>query len=192
LIEAQRSEYLKNDQYFHCGKPGHKTKECYARLAELNKGKSDGSPARTYVKKETTNVVEADSESDLSQYSVSIIRILILVPNSKGKKMLEETLIDCGATVSLIDSKTVKEEKFRTEATPQPYRLHQAFSNKTEVATRIVKKHITIPSKEFTSKKPVLLLVAPLNHSKVILRIPFFKQENIGIQPATRDLILPV
>jgi hypothetical protein len=66
LIEAQRSEYLKNDQYFHCRKPGHKTKECYARLAEVNKDRSDSSPARTYLKKETANIVEADSESNSS------------------------------------------------------------------------------------------------------------------------------
>src|SRR5271154_3834981 len=55
----------------------------------------------------------------------------------------------------------------------------------------MVKEHITIPSKSFTSKKPVPLLVASLNHSKIILGMPFFKQENIGIQPATRDLIIP-
>jgi hypothetical protein len=112
---------LKNDQCFYCGKLEYKTKEYYARLAELNKGKSDDSLARTYVKKETTNVIEVDSESDLSQYSISIIRILILVLNSKGKKMLEETLIDCGVTISLIDFKTIKEGKFRTEATLQLY-----------------------------------------------------------------------
>jgi hypothetical protein len=128
-----------------------------------------------YVKKETANIIEVDSESDSSQYSVLIIRMLILVPNSKGKKMLENALIDCRATVSLIDSKTIKEEKFRTEATLQSYRLCQAFSNKIEVATRIVKEHITIPSKEFISRKPILLLVAPLNYSKIILGIPFFK-----------------
>jgi hypothetical protein len=92
-------------------------KEYYTRFTELNKSKSDGSPARMYVKKETTNIIEADSESNLSQYSILIIRMLILVLNSKGKKMLEEALIDCRVTVSLIDSKTIKEEKFRTEAT---------------------------------------------------------------------------
>ena len=80
----------------------------------MNKGRLD-SPARTYVKKETANIVEADSESDSSQYSVSTIKVSILVPNSKGKKMLENALIDCGATVSLIDLKTIKEEKYRTE-----------------------------------------------------------------------------
>jgi hypothetical protein len=108
---------LKNNQYFYYGKPGHKTKECYARLTEVNKSKLDSSPARTYVKKETANIIEADSKSNSSQYSVLTIRMLILVLNSKGKKMLENALIDYGATVSLIDSKTIKKEKFRTEAT---------------------------------------------------------------------------
>jgi hypothetical protein len=82
----------------------------------VNKSRLD-SLARTYVKKETANIVEVDSESDSSQYSILTIRVPILVPNSKGKKMLKNALIDCGATVSLIDSKTIKEEKFRTETT---------------------------------------------------------------------------
>jgi hypothetical protein len=83
----------------------------------LNKSKSDDSLARIYIKKKTTNIIEVDSKSDLSQYSISIIRILILVLNSKSKKMLEEALIDYRVTISLIDSKTIKKEKFRTEAT---------------------------------------------------------------------------
>jgi hypothetical protein len=116
LTESQYTEYLKNDLCFHYGKPGHKRKEYYSRLIEV-KGKSEGSPARTYVKKETANVVEVDSESDSSQYSVPIIKIPILVPNSKGKKILEEALMDYGATVSLIDPKTVKEDNLRIEAT---------------------------------------------------------------------------
>jgi hypothetical protein len=56
----------------------------------------------------------------------------------------------------------------------------------------MIKEYITILSKSFISKKSIPLLIAPLNHSKVILGIPFFKQENIGIQPATRDLIIPI
>jgi hypothetical protein len=144
-------------------------------LAELAKGKSESSPAKTYVKRETINIIVADSESDSSQYSVPTIKIPILVPNSKGKKMLEEALMDCGATVSIIDNKTVKEKNLRTEPSPKQYRLHQVFSNKTEVATRMIKEYITIPSKSFMSKKPVPLLVTPLNHSKIILGMPFFK-----------------
>jgi hypothetical protein len=156
----------------------------------LAKGKSDSSPAK-YVKKENVNIVEVDSEYDSSQYSVPIIKIPILVPNSKGKKMLEEALMDYVATVSIIDTKIVKEKNLRTEPSPKQYRLRQTFSNKTEVTIRMIKEHVTIPSKSFTSKKPVPLLVAPLNHSKIILGMPFFKQENIGIQPAIRDLIIP-
>jgi hypothetical protein len=141
----------------------------------VNKSKLDDSPARTYVKKETTNIIEVDSESNSSQYSILTIRILILVLNSKGKKILENALIDCEATVSLIDSKTVKKRKFRTEAMLQSYRLHQVFSNKIEVTIYIVKEYITILSKEFISRKLILLLVALLNYSKIILRILFFK-----------------
>jgi hypothetical protein len=80
----------------------------------VNKSRLD-SPARIYIKKETTNIVEVDSKSDLSQYSILIMRVLILVLNSKGKKILKNALIDCRATISLIDSKTIKKEKFRTE-----------------------------------------------------------------------------
>jgi hypothetical protein len=91
-------------------------KEHYSRLTEVNKSRLD-SLVRIYVKKETTNIVEVDSESDSSQYSILTIKISILVLNSKGKKMLENALINCRATILLIDSKTIKEEKFRTEAT---------------------------------------------------------------------------
>jgi hypothetical protein len=89
--------------------------------------------------------------------------------------MLENALIDCRATISLIDSKTIKEEKYRTEATLYYYQLYQAFSNKIEITIRIVKEYITILSKEFTSKKLVLLLIISLNYSKIILEMLFFK-----------------
>jgi hypothetical protein len=59
-----------------------------------------------YLKKETANIIEVDSKSDLSQYSISIIRVLILVSNSKGKKILKNALIDYRATISLINPKT--------------------------------------------------------------------------------------
>jgi hypothetical protein len=74
---------------------------------------------KPYVKKEVINIVEVDSESDLSQYSVPIIKIPILVSNSKGKKILEEALMDYGVTVSIIDIKTVKEKNLRTEPSPK-------------------------------------------------------------------------
>jgi hypothetical protein len=103
---------LKNDQYFYCRKLSHKIKECYTRFTEVNKSKSD-----TYIKKETTNIIEVDSESNSSQYSILTIKVSILVLNSKGKKMLRNALIDYRATISLIDLKTIKKEKFRIETT---------------------------------------------------------------------------
>jgi hypothetical protein len=82
----------------------------------VNKSKLDSS-IRIYIKKETTNIVEVDSKSDSSQYSILTIKISILVLNSKDKKILENALIDYRVTVLLINSKTIKEEKYRTKAT---------------------------------------------------------------------------
>jgi hypothetical protein len=88
---------------------------------------------KIYIKRETINIIEVDSESDSSQYSVLIIKIPILVPNSKGKKILEEALMDYEATVSIIDIETIKEKNLRTEPSSKRYRLYQIFSNETEV-----------------------------------------------------------
>jgi hypothetical protein len=87
-------------------------KKYYTRFTKVNKSKSD-----IYIKKETTNIIEVDSKSDSSQYSILTIKISILVLNSKDKKMLRNALINYRATISLIDSRTIKEEKFRTETT---------------------------------------------------------------------------
>jgi hypothetical protein len=114
LSDSQCSEYLSNDQYFHYGKSDHKTRDYYSYLTELIKDKSDSSPIK-YIKKEIINIIEVDNKSDSSQYSIPIIKIPILVPNSKGKKILEEVLMDYGATVSIIDTEIVKEKNLRTE-----------------------------------------------------------------------------
>ena len=124
---------MNNEQYFHYGKSDHRAKVYYSYLTELVKGKSDNSSMKTYVKKETINIIEVDNESDSSQYSVPIIKIPILIPNSKDKKILEEVLMDYGTTVSIIDIKIIKEKNLRTEPSPKRYRLYQIFSNKTEV-----------------------------------------------------------
>jgi hypothetical protein len=69
-----------------------------------------------YIKKKIINIIEIDSESDSSQYSIPIIKIPILVPNSKDKKILEEVLMDYGITVSIIDTEIVKEKNLRMES----------------------------------------------------------------------------
>jgi hypothetical protein len=69
-----------------------------------------------YIKKEIINIIEVDSESDSSQYSIPIIKIPILIPNSKDKKILEEVLMDYGIIISIIDNKIVKEKNLRIES----------------------------------------------------------------------------
>jgi hypothetical protein len=85
----------------------------------LVKNKSGSSPTKIYVKKEIINTVEVDSQSNSSQYSVPIIKIPILIPNSKDKKILEEALMDYGVIVSIIDIKIIKEKNLRTESSPK-------------------------------------------------------------------------
>jgi hypothetical protein len=89
-------------------------KEYYSYLTKVNKSKLD-SFVRIYIKKEIANIIEIDSKSNSSQYSILIIRVLILVLNSKDKKILKNILIDYRVTISLINSKTIKKEKFRTK-----------------------------------------------------------------------------
>jgi hypothetical protein len=80
----------------------------------LIKDKSENNPIK-YIKKENINIIEIDNEYDLSQYSIPIIKILILISNSKDKKILEEILMDYGIIISIIDIKIIKEKNLRTE-----------------------------------------------------------------------------
>jgi hypothetical protein len=106
---------LKNNQYFYYRKLDYKTKEYYSYFTKVNKSKLD-SLIRIYIKKETTNIIEVDSKFDSSQYSILTIKILILVLNSKDKKILENILINYRVTILLINLKTIKEEKYQIEA----------------------------------------------------------------------------
>jgi hypothetical protein len=78
--------------------------------------KSNNNPIKSYIKKETINIIEVDNESDSSQYSIPIIKIPILVSNSKDKKILEEVLMDYGVIISIIDIEIIKEKNLRTES----------------------------------------------------------------------------
>jgi hypothetical protein len=88
---------------------------------------------KIYIKREIVNIIEIDNESDSSQYSIPIIKIPILISNSKDKKILEEALMDYGVSISIIDIKIIKEKNLRIESSSKRYRLYQIFSNKMEV-----------------------------------------------------------
>jgi hypothetical protein len=70
---------------------------------------------KIYIKRETINIIVIDNESNLSQYSIPIIKIPILISNSKDKKILKEALMDYGVIISIIDNKIVKEKNLRIE-----------------------------------------------------------------------------
>jgi hypothetical protein len=69
-----------------------------------------------YIKKEIINIIEIDNESDSSQYFIPIIKIPILIPNLKDKKILEEILMDYGIIISIIDIEIIKKKNLRMES----------------------------------------------------------------------------
>jgi hypothetical protein len=71
---------------------------------------------KIYIKKEIINIIEIDNQSDSSQYSIPIIKIPILISNSKDKKILEEALMNYGVIVLIIDIKIIKEKNLRIES----------------------------------------------------------------------------
>jgi hypothetical protein len=71
---------------------------------------------KIYIKKKIINIVEVDNESNSSQYyTIPIMKVIVLLSNSKDKKILEEILINYGVSISLIDSKIIKEKNLRIE-----------------------------------------------------------------------------
>jgi hypothetical protein len=68
---------------------------------------------KIYIKREIINIIEVDNESNSFQYSIPIIKIPILISNSKDKKILEETLIDYGVIILIIDIKIIKEKNLQ-------------------------------------------------------------------------------
>ena len=71
---------------------------------------------KLYIKKEIINIIEIDNKSNSSQYSIPIIKIPILISNSKDKKILEEVLIDYRIIILIIDIKIIKEKNLRIES----------------------------------------------------------------------------
>ena len=85
-------------------------------MIKLIKDKSENNPMKLYIKKEIINIIEIDNKSNSSQYSIPIIKIPILISNSKDKKILEEVLIDYRIIILIIDIKIIKEKNLRIES----------------------------------------------------------------------------
>jgi hypothetical protein len=68
---------------------------------------------KIYIKREIINIIEIDNKSDLSQYSILIIKILIFISNLKDKKIIEEVLMDYEIIILIIDIKIIKKKNLR-------------------------------------------------------------------------------
>jgi hypothetical protein len=132
-------------------------------------------------------VFQVDESSSDSEYPI--------VPSIVLETRLQDTiaknsLIDCGATVNLVDSTFVKKCHLRTYAS-HPIRVHQALSLKGAIANTALLSKVGIPSKNWKSTKPAKFIVTGLEHHDVILGMPFLAAERIKVDPANRDIILP-
>ena len=108
----------------------------------------------------------------------------------KVKEILMEALIDCGAEGDFISERIVKEKKLPTVPI-KPIRVGQALQgSKRTIVNRKVRSHVHLTNNDYTSKKEVNLLVAPLN-TDVTLGMPTLQQEGIVVDAANRDIVTP-
>jgi len=91
--------------------------------------------------------------------------------------MLAKALVDCGSEIG--------------SQPPASSRPGKGFSADTVVIKGQVCEKIEIPPKKWTSRKPVPLLVAPLDHSEIVLGMPFPEQEKILIGLAAHEILAP-
>ena len=69
-----------------------------------------------YIKKKNINVVKTNNKYDLFQYFVLIIKISILMSNSKNKKMFEKILMNYEIIMLIIDIKIIKKKNLRIKS----------------------------------------------------------------------------
>jgi hypothetical protein len=142
------------------------------------------------VKKESVNQVIDSSSTDESESDSEYSS----VPTIKIRATLQGTPIqgvtDSGATVNLLSSELVQQRRLRT-IPARPIRLHQPMAPRGVIVNEKLVSKIIIPSKSWTSKKPVTFTVAPLKNIDAIFGMPFLAREKILVDAARRDIIIP-
>ena len=150
---------------------------------EGNKG--HGSKSIVKIESVEQPVVESDKES--SPYvPVPTIRIPVRIANAKTP-----ALIDTGASVNTVSPRVAGRTKLPRLPVRPPIRIGQAFHPTGALVKEKISARISIPSKNWTSKKPAELLIAPLANSEAVLGMPFLAQEQIKVNPAAHDISLP-
>ena len=187
ITDSERAYLRANNGCFWCRKinAGHMSNSCPEFLTwKAAKDKASGvEKAKATVSEIAVVSSESDSESD---YPVPSI---VLETEIQGS-IAEDSLIDCGATVNLVDSNFVRNRHLRTY-TSHPIRIHQALSPKGFIVNTALLSKIRIPSKNWESIKPAKFIVTPLEHHNVILGMPFLAAERIRIDPAAGDILPP-
>jgi hypothetical protein len=187
ITDEDRAYLRANNGCFWCRKinAGHIASDCPEFLVwKAAKDKeAAGSKAATVSE---LQVFQVDESSSDSEYPVPSIVLETKLQDTSAKN----SLIDCGATVNLVDSNFVQKRHLRTYAS-HPIRVHQALSPKGAIANTALLSKVSIPSKNWKSVKPAKFIVTGLEHHDVILGMPFLAAERIKVDPANRDIILP-
>jgi len=147
-----------------------------------------GHGGKSIVKIESVEqpVVKSDQESSLYVH-IPTIRIPVRIANAKTP-----ALIDTSASVNTVSPRVAGRMKLPRLPVRPPIRIGQAFHPTGVLVKEKINARISIPSKNWTSKKPADFLVIPLANSEAVLGMPFLAQEQIKVNPAAHDISLPI
>jgi len=101
-------------------------------------------------------------------------------------------LIDTGVSVNIVSPRVTGRMKLPRLPVGLPIRISRAFHPTGILVKEKISARVSIPSKNWTSKKPADFLVAPLANSEAVLEMPFLAQEQIKVNPAAHDISLPI
>ena len=99
-------------------------------------------------------------------------------------------LIDSGTSINMVSPCVAGCKKLPRLPVCPSIHIGQAFHPTGVLAKEKISATISIPLKNWTSKKPANLLVAPLTNSETVLGMPFLAQEQIKVYFAIRHICL--
>ena len=148
--EEDHKVLRKADVCFRCHQPGHMSMEC----PEENKERG----GRSTVKIESVEQPVVKSDQELSPYvPVPTICISARIADARTP-----ALIDTDASVNTVSPQITGCSKLPRLLVHPPIHIGQAFHPTGVLVKEKISAKISIPSKNWTSKKPTELLVAPL------------------------------
>ena len=125
--------------------------------------------SRPTVKVESIEQPVVESDQEASPYvPVPTIRIPVRIASPKSP-----VLIDTGASVNTVSPQIAARSNLPRLPVYPSIRIGQAFYPTGVLVKEKIRAKISIPSKNWMSKKPAELLVAPLANSETVLGMPF-------------------